>query len=85
MHPDLRILATCCVAIMPAIASAAWQVISAEPGKRVEVDRSSIRKEEKREDRCTGAHHSRKADHRSQDLFVVPDRTGPQPLRLYLA
>ncbi|HRF12814.1 MAG: Carbonic anhydrase precursor [Candidatus Accumulibacter phosphatis] len=46
MHPDLRILATCCVAIMPAIASAAWQVISAEPGKRVEVDRSSIRKEE---------------------------------------
>ena len=46
MHPHLRILATCCVAIMPAISSAAWQVISAEPGKRVEVDRSSIRKEE---------------------------------------
>ena len=41
MHPDLRILVTCCVAIMPAISSAAWQVISAEPGKRVEVDRSS--------------------------------------------
>jgi carbonic anhydrase len=28
------------------MASAAWQVISAEPGKRVEVDRSSIRKDE---------------------------------------
>jgi carbonic anhydrase len=46
MHPQLRLLATCLVASLPAVASAAWQVISAEPGKRVEVDRASIRKDE---------------------------------------
>jgi carbonic anhydrase len=46
MHPHLRLLAICLVVLGPAVASAGWQVISAEPGKRVEVDRSSIRKDE---------------------------------------
>jgi carbonic anhydrase len=30
------------VAVCPAAASAGWQAISTEPGKRVEIDRSSI-------------------------------------------
>lgn len=47
MHSlEHRLLATCLVILMPATASAAWQVISAEPGKRVEIDRASIRKDE---------------------------------------
>jgi carbonic anhydrase len=46
MHPHVRLLTTCLVVLCPAVASAGWQVISAEPGKRVEVDRSSIRKDE---------------------------------------
>lgn len=46
MHPGIRFLATGLALFMPAISSAAWQVISAEPGKRVEVDHSSIRKDE---------------------------------------
>ncbi len=46
MHPHLRLLAICLVVLGPAVASAGWQVISAEPGKRVEVDRSSITKDE---------------------------------------
>lgn len=47
MHrPAHKLLATCLVIVMPATASASWQVISAEPGKRVEIDRTSIRKDE---------------------------------------
>ena len=38
MHPHLRLLAICLMVLGPAVASAGWQVISAEPGKRVEVD-----------------------------------------------
>ncbi|WP_291993914.1 carbonic anhydrase family protein [Candidatus Accumulibacter sp. ACC003] len=44
MHPDLRRLALCLMAILPATAAAAWQLISAEPGRRVEIDKASIRK-----------------------------------------
>ncbi|WP_300318608.1 carbonic anhydrase family protein [Accumulibacter sp.] len=44
MPPYLSLLATCLVAIVPATAAAAWQLISAEPGRRVEIDRSSIKK-----------------------------------------
>ncbi|MEF8714346.1 MAG: carbonic anhydrase family protein [Accumulibacter sp.] len=46
MHPNIRFLATGLILCMPAISSAAWQAISAEPGKRVEIDRGSIRKDE---------------------------------------
>lgn len=33
-------------ALLPAAASAAWQTLSAEQGKRIEIDRSSIKKDE---------------------------------------
>ena len=47
MHPpEHRLLAACLAILMPATSSAGWQVISAEPGKRVEIDRASIRKDE---------------------------------------
>lgn len=42
MHPDIRLLAICLVALLPATACAAWQLISAEPGRRVEIDRDTI-------------------------------------------
>jgi DNA-binding NarL/FixJ family response regulator len=46
MHPQRKLLAALFLsALVPTTAGAAWQVISAEPGKRVEIDRSSIRKE----------------------------------------
>lgn len=38
----LKLLAALCAAAVPAIASAAWQVVASEPGKRVEIDRASI-------------------------------------------
>ncbi|MCB1933088.1 MAG: carbonic anhydrase family protein [Candidatus Accumulibacter sp.] len=44
-HP--RLLAIALVAILPAPASATWQLISDEPGRRVEIDRASIRKVDK--------------------------------------
>ena len=47
MHPFLWLLAGCLAAVTPAMAAGAWQVISAEPGKRVEIDRASIRKDDK--------------------------------------
>ncbi|MBL8393387.1 MAG: carbonic anhydrase family protein [Candidatus Accumulibacter sp.] len=47
MHANLRLLAGCLIALMSTTASAAWQVISAEPGKRVEIDRSSITRDER--------------------------------------
>ncbi len=34
------------VAWLPSVSEAAWQVISAEPGKRIEIDRASIRQDE---------------------------------------
>lgn len=46
MRSAYRLITSCLVALMPAIASGAWQVISAEPGKRVEIDRATIRKDE---------------------------------------
>lgn len=46
MHPQCKFPAVLVLAaLLPATAGAAWQVISAEPGKRVEIDRASIRKE----------------------------------------
>ena len=44
MHPHFRLLAMCLVAILPSPAAAVWQLVSAEPGRRVEIDRASIRK-----------------------------------------
>jgi len=41
-----RLLIASFLAWLPIAAGAAWQVISAEPGKRIEIDRSSIRKDE---------------------------------------
>ena len=46
MHPTLRRLFLCLLTLVPGMACAAWQVISAEPGKRVELDRASIKKDE---------------------------------------
>ena len=44
MLSDLRLLAMALVAIAPVAASASWQLISDEPGRRVELDRASIKK-----------------------------------------
>lgn len=44
MH--LKYFSAICALAMPAIASAAWQTILAEPGKRVEIDQASIKKVE---------------------------------------
>jgi carbonic anhydrase len=44
MLSDLRLLAMALVAIAPVTASASWQLISDEPGRRVELDRASIKK-----------------------------------------
>jgi carbonic anhydrase len=38
----LKLLAALFATAVPAIASAAWQVVASEPGKRVEIDRASI-------------------------------------------
>lgn len=38
----LKLLAALFATAAPAIASAAWQVVASEPGKRVEIDRASI-------------------------------------------
>ena len=46
MPSHLRLLAAFLLAVIPAAASSAWQVVSTEAGKRVEIDRSSIRKDE---------------------------------------
>ncbi|MCM8596368.1 carbonic anhydrase [Accumulibacter sp.] len=49
MRPHLTRPTACLIAMIataPSLAAAAWQVISAEPGKRVEIDRTSIRKED---------------------------------------
>jgi carbonic anhydrase len=46
MYSVLRRLLLCLVMLVPGMAYAAWQVISAEPGKRVELDRASIKKDE---------------------------------------
>jgi carbonic anhydrase len=42
----LKFYAAICVAAMPGMAAAAWQTISSEQGKRVEIDRSTIKKED---------------------------------------
>ncbi|MBN8496780.1 carbonic anhydrase family protein [Accumulibacter sp.] len=47
MHPVIRLSSAFLVlSLLPPGVGAAWQVISAEPGKRVEIDRASIRKDE---------------------------------------
>mgnify|MGYP001274417576 CR=1 FL=1 len=38
----LKLLAALCATAVPAIASATWQLVASEPGKRVEIDRASI-------------------------------------------
>ena len=38
----LKLLAALCATAVPAIASATWQLVASEPGKRVEIDRDSI-------------------------------------------
>jgi carbonic anhydrase len=38
----LKLLAALVTAAAPAVATAAWQVVASEPGKRVEIDRASI-------------------------------------------
>jgi carbonic anhydrase len=35
-----------CVAVMPAVAAAAWQIVSAEASRRVEIERASIKKDD---------------------------------------
>ncbi|EXI79738.1 MAG: Carbonic anhydrase precursor [Candidatus Accumulibacter appositus] len=47
MLSDLRLLAISLVAAVPVTASASWQLISDEPGRRIELDRASIKKVEK--------------------------------------
>lgn len=42
----LKLFAAICAAALPAIAAAGWQTISAEQGKRVEIDRATIKKTE---------------------------------------
>jgi carbonic anhydrase len=42
----LKVFAAICAAAMPVLASAAWQTISAEPSRRVEIDRESINRAE---------------------------------------
>jgi carbonic anhydrase len=44
MLSDLRLLAISLLAVVPITASASWQLISDEPGRRVELDRASIKK-----------------------------------------
>jgi carbonic anhydrase len=44
MLSDLRLLAVALATIAPVTASASWQLISDEPGRRVELDRASIKK-----------------------------------------
>lgn len=41
----LKFLAAVCALALPAMAAAAWQTISAEQGKRVEIDRASVKKD----------------------------------------
>ncbi len=47
MQPHPRIIAATLIALAPSPAPAAWQVISAEPGKRIEIDRGSITRDER--------------------------------------
>jgi carbonic anhydrase len=47
MHPYPRIITAALIALAPAVAPAAWQVISSEPGKRIEIDRGSITRDER--------------------------------------
>jgi carbonic anhydrase len=47
MLSKLVLLAGCLVAVSPTLAAGAWQAISTEPGKRVEIDRSSITRDDK--------------------------------------
>lgn len=42
----LKVLAAVCAVLMPAMAAAAWQTVSAEASRRIELDRESIRKDE---------------------------------------
>ncbi|MBN8514874.1 surface-adhesin E family protein [Accumulibacter sp.] len=44
MLSDLRLLAISLLAIVPATACASWQLISDEPGRRIEIDKASIKK-----------------------------------------
>ncbi|WP_300454477.1 carbonic anhydrase family protein [Accumulibacter sp.] len=46
MHRYFWRLVTLLASLLPATTGATWQVISAEPGKRVEIDRASVRKDE---------------------------------------
>ncbi|EXI73574.1 MAG: Carbonic anhydrase precursor [Candidatus Accumulibacter sp. SK-11] len=47
MHPTLRIITAALITLAPSVAPAAWQVISSEPGKRIEIDRGSITRDER--------------------------------------
>jgi carbonic anhydrase len=47
MSPNLVLLTGWLVAVSPTLAAGAWQAISSEPGKRVEIDRSSITRDDK--------------------------------------
>ncbi len=47
MQPHSRIIFTALIMLAPSVAPAAWQVISSEPGKRIEIDRSSITRDER--------------------------------------
>ncbi len=42
----LRYFIAFCFAMIPAVAAAAWQTVSAEPSRRVEIDRESISKDD---------------------------------------
>lgn len=42
----LKVFAAICALAMPAMAAAAWQTVSAEASRRIELDRESIRKDE---------------------------------------
>jgi len=42
----LKIFAAMCAVALPAAAAAAWQTVSAEQGKRIEIDRASVKKDE---------------------------------------
>lgn len=42
----LKVFAAICAVLMPAMAAAAWQTVSAEASRRIELDRESIRKDE---------------------------------------
>lgn len=46
MFPDRRLIAIGLLALTSVSVSAAWQAVSSEPGKRIEIDRASVRKDD---------------------------------------